>query len=203
MNLHQPPTELRTERLVLRRPRPEDAEAIFAYAGNPAVTRWMVWQTHRSIEDSRRHINNSLANYEIAEPRFYDFAIAGADAPESLIGTIGVGVRSLDHATAEYGYILHPDYWGRGYATEASREILRFAFVELGFNRIEAHCRVDNAASARVLEKCGLRHEGTERQSLFKEGRYHDVMVYSIVRADWDGITNPPRNAPEEPAATL
>ena len=88
---------------------------------------------------------------------------------------------------AEFGYWIGKEFWSRGYATEAAAAAIDYAFRSLGVNRVEALHFIGNSASGRVMEKCGMRHEGTLRQARKKWGEYVDVKVYAIVRGDWEG----------------
>lgn len=101
-----------------------------------------------------------------------------------LVGAIGLRVEP-EHARAEIGYWIGVPFWGRGYATEAAAAVVRFGFEEHPLNRIFAQVFRRNPASARVLEKIGLRHEGTLRQHLKKWGELVDVEYYAILRDEW------------------
>jgi RimJ/RimL family protein N-acetyltransferase len=85
------------------------------------------------------------------------------------------------------GYVINPRCWGRGYATEAAREMLRFGFGELELHRIEATCDVLNAASARVLEKIGMQREGLLREHMWLRDRWRSSYLYSILADEWEG----------------
>ena len=101
-----------------------------------------------------------------------------------LIGV--VGVMPEPHDQAEFGYWIGKPYWNRGYATEATAAVIRYAFETLGVNRVEASHFVRNPASGRVMEKCGMHLEGTLRQARKKYDEYVDVNVYSILRSEWE-----------------
>ncbi len=101
-----------------------------------------------------------------------------------LVGAIGLTINK-EHDHAEVGYWVGVPYWNRGYATEALREILRYAFEELSLNRVYAFHFTRNPASGRVLAKAGMRHEGAMRRHMKKWGQYVDVELYGIVREDW------------------
>ena len=85
----------------------------------------------------------------------------------------------------DLGYDLAPRYWGRGYATEAARAIVRFGFEELGLHRIWSWCIADNVASARVMEKVGMRLEGRQRDKERFKGRWWDRLLYAILEDEW------------------
>jgi RimJ/RimL family protein N-acetyltransferase len=110
------------------------------------------------------------------------FAITLADGGE-LVGAIGMRIQ-LESGRAEMGYWIGVPYWGRGFATEAARAIIEYGFGRLALNRIHAEHFTRNAASGRVLQKIGMRHEGTMRQGHKKWGEYVDSELYAILRSD-------------------
>jgi RimJ/RimL family protein N-acetyltransferase len=97
------------------------------------------------------------------------------------VGCIGLRVDFL-HSRGELGYWIGVPYWGRGYATEAARRLVGFAFDTLGLNRVHASCFSRNRASARVLEKAGLVREGVLRRHVRRFGRFEDLTLYGLVR---------------------
>lgn len=173
---------LETERLILRKLRPEDDRDVFDYASNPEVSKQVVWDTHESIEDSRSFIAAVMELYENGE-----VATWGIEHRESgkLIGTAGFAYWNIPHARAEIGYALGERYWGRGYMTEAARAMLDFGFNTMGLNRIEARCELENRGSERVMEKIGMSLEGVIRQHMYVKGSYRDLKLYSILRSEW------------------
>jgi ribosomal-protein-alanine N-acetyltransferase len=175
--------ELETERLLLRKMRLDDAEAMFAYASDPEVTRYVPWDTHRSMEDSESFLGFATEGYERG-----DFGGWGVvlkyDAV--FIGTSGIYVGyAPEHARAELGYVLSREYWGKGLMPEAVRAVIRFSFGRMGLNRVEARCIAENTASARVMEKAGMTYEGTLREREFIKGAYRDMKLYSILRREY------------------
>ncbi|MDX1587207.1 MAG: GNAT family N-acetyltransferase, partial [Balneolaceae bacterium] len=100
-----------------------------------------------------------------------------------LMGAVGLSLSSRNDS-AELGYWMGKPYWGRGFTTEASREVLEYAFGELKLNRVEAHHMSGNDASGRVLEKLGLQYEGLHRQRIKKWDEYKDVKCFAILRSD-------------------
>lgn len=99
-----------------------------------------------------------------------------------------IGVIPEPHDMAELGYWIGQEYWNHGYATEAAAAAIDYAFRILGVNRVEALHFVRNPASGRVMEKCGMKCEGTLRQARKKWDEYLDVRVYSILRSDWSAM---------------
>ena len=147
------PERVETARLVLRRPLPHDAEAIFArYASDPEVTALLSWPRHRSVEDTRAFLELSDAEWERWPAGPYLI-----EAREGrLLGSTGFAFQTPLHAVT--GYVLARDAWGRGYATEALAAVVSLA-PTLGLRRLEAECHAAHAASVRVLEKCGFVRE--------------------------------------------
>lgn len=171
---------IETQSLIFRRPRREDAEAIFArYASDPEVTRFLGWPRHKNIGDS-------LAFIEMSDTGWSGFPV-GSYLIESretgeLLGSSGLVFETV--LRASLGYVFARDAWGKGYATEtalAMKEIGRMA----GLIRLYAFCHVENIRSARVLEKSGFLLEGTLRKQYdfpnIGEGGPGDVHVYGMV----------------------
>lgn len=179
--------ELVTERLLLRRMCLDDAEAMFAYASDPEVTRYVLFETHRSIEDSREFLRSATEGYERG-----DFGSWGVVLKESgaFVGTCGLDVNyAPEHARAELGYVLSRGHWGQGLMTEAVRAVIRFGFGRMELNRIQARCIAENTASARVMEKAGMTYEGTLREREFIKGAYRDMKLYSVLRTEYRDAT--------------
>jgi len=114
------------------------------------------------------------------------FAVTLREGNE-FIGTVGLHVKP-DHDMAEIGYWIGVPYWGHGYATEAAGAVMRFGFETLSLNRIYAMHFARNPASGRVLQKLGMRHEGTLRQHIKKWDEYVDLECYGIVRAEFSSL---------------
>jgi RimJ/RimL family protein N-acetyltransferase len=112
----------------------------------------------------------------------HHFAITLRESGE-LVGAIGIDVEER-HARAELGYWIGVPYWGRGYATEAATAVVAHAFDDLGLNRVYAYHFTTNPASGRVLQKIGMRHEGTRRAHTRKGDAYLDSDAYAILRED-------------------
>lgn len=117
------------------------------------------------------------------DPHDINFAITLRESGE-LVGAIGL-VVGREHDRAEIGYWIAVEHWNRGYATEAARAVIRYGFEELNLNRIFAVHFARNAGSGRVMQKLGMRHEGSLREHLVKWGERIDVEVYGILRGDW------------------
>lgn len=119
-----------------------------------------------------------------AEGRIYSFAIERRD-DGALLGAIGI-TPDARHRRAEIGYWLGVAHWGRGYMGEAARRIVAFGFAGLGLQRVQATCLPRNPASARVMEKAGMRREGLLRGYVRKDGLQEDILLYAILREEWE-----------------
>jgi ribosomal-protein-alanine N-acetyltransferase len=106
-----------------------------------------------------------------------------------LVGLCGIAILQGTEE-GEIWYLIHPDSWGRGAATSAARELLKFGFTELGLHRIWACCLPENPASARVLEKAGLRREGYCHKNLKIHGEWKDSYLYAILAEEWRGFSS-------------
>jgi [ribosomal protein S5]-alanine N-acetyltransferase len=147
---------IETERLILRPPRAEDARRIFErYAGDPRVTQYLGWPTHRTIDDTKAFLAFCASEWQRwpAGPLLIESRASGA-----LLGSTGLNFESTQQAAT--GYVLAQDCWGFGYATEALGAMRDLA-ARLGVTRLYALCHPGHHASSRVLEKCGFALEGT------------------------------------------
>ena len=173
---------LEVDRLILRKMTPDDAEAVFAYASDPQVTRYVTWDTHRTIRDSKAFLKHNIRKYEREGEPDWGIVYKG---DHRFVGTCGFANWEADHARAEVGFVISKEYWGRGLALEALQAMISFGFERMGLNRIEARCIAENTASARVIEKAGMVYEGTLRQREFIKGTYQDMTLYAILKSEY------------------
>jgi len=154
-----PPEAFRTARLVLRRPRLDDAEAIFVnYAQDQEVTRYLTWPAHTELAQTQRFVASRLAAWESGEA--YEWVIT-VPPPDEALGMIALRVQGHK---ADLGYVLARPYWGQGLVTEAAQAVADWAFAQPEIHRVWAVCDVNNPASARVMAKIGMSYEGTLRR---------------------------------------
>lgn len=175
---------LQTKRLILRPWREEDAEQLFQYASDPRVGPFAGWPPHTSVENSRRIIRDVLS-----APETYAVCLRQNGEP---IGSIGLHRKDLATEDDEYelGYWIGRPFWGQGLIPEASRELLRHAFEDLGMRRIWCGYYDGNTKSRRVQEKLGfIYHHTTEgiEVKLMNEIRTGHVML--MTRDDWDKLS--------------
>jgi ribosomal-protein-alanine N-acetyltransferase len=172
---------LTTARLKLRPFTPGDAPLLAARAGAREIVDTTIAIPHPYSESQARDWISRIA---VSAAKGTEFAFA-VTCHEELIGAVGLRDTNREHGVAELGAWIAIDYWGKGYATEAARAVVRFGFEQLSLNRICAHHMVRNPASGRMLTKIGMKHEGCLRQRVRKWGLFEDVIVLSILREDW------------------
>jgi ribosomal-protein-alanine N-acetyltransferase len=167
-----------TPRLLLRPIAPDDAAAIFdAYAQDPEVTRYLVWRPHQRLADTQAYIAHCLTaqtsrTYVLTGRQ--DKVIRGA-----------IDIRQPTPHRLEFGYVLARPHWGRGLMTETLQAIVHWALAQPAIFRIGAVCDIDNIASARVMEKAGLTHEGLLRRWMIHPNisdEPRDCLAYGAAR---------------------
>lgn len=106
-----------------------------------------------------------------------------------LLGAIGLEA-SQRHKRAALGYWIGVPFWGKGYCTEASRAIIGYGFRNLGYHKITSHHMECNPASGRVMEKSGMKKEGMLCDEVFKDGRFHTIVVYGLINSEDSSAAN-------------
>jgi ribosomal-protein-alanine N-acetyltransferase len=178
----RPPT-LTTPRLVLRPFEEADAEPLFEYAKNPKVTRYTLWDHHKTVADTVAFVRD-YAQVRYREGMAEPYAITFSSDTTHPIGACGCFWVSQPNQTMELGYWVAEPYWGRGIVVEACRAVLDHAFRDHQPARMQARVIVGNEASVRVLDKLHFRYEGTLRSALKRGGNCEDVMMFAILRAE-------------------
>lgn len=174
---------LSTERLILRDFVADDWPAVLAYQQDPLYLRYYEW-TERSSDEVREFVGMFVAQ-QMAVPRNkFQLAVTRKETGQ-LIGNCGIRRPSPGAHSADIGFELDSQYWGQGYATEAARAVVAFGFTQLQMHRIWAWCIAENAGSARVLEKVGMRREGELREKEYFRGRWWDTLLYAILDHEW------------------
>ncbi len=173
---------LETERLWLRKMTPNDVDAIFSYASNEEVTKYVTWPVHRSHTDSEAFVQFVLSQYE--QGKIAPWGIEHKQ-DKQLIGTVDFVSWQPKHQIAELGYALSHHYWGLGLMTEAANELLALGFKSMDLVRIQARCFCENIGSRRVMEKIGMSYEGTLRKGFFSKGQHYNLKLYSILKEEF------------------
>lgn len=175
---------LETERLILRRFREDDAIGMYEnWASDSEVTKYLTWQTHKNVADSMEIINLWIKDYHKKE--VYQWAIQLKES-NKIIGSISLFDVDNHNENCELGYCIGRLFWNKGIVTEAALAVIKFAFKDVGFKRITACHDIGNPASGRVMEKCGLKYEGTLRKIIKNnKGELVDHKYYSIIMEDY------------------
>ena len=178
MLIHQGTRTIRTERLQLRRYMPSDAASMFQnYAADERVARFLTWTPYREEQELHPFLTDVIQSYEDA--RTYHWAM---DWRGQVIGSISAYQIDEKNHSCEVGYCLGVSYWNRGVTSEALAAVLDYLFEQVRFHRIYAKHDVENPASGRVMEKCGMRCEGRPREHYCRhDGSYSDALIYGIV----------------------
>ena len=184
MLTHKGTQRIETARLILRPFTTDDAQAMFSnWASDAEVTKFMTWPAHGSVEISRMVLEDWVKSYE--NENYYQWAIELKEigAP---IGSISVVRQNRSTEAAEIGYCIGKRWWHQGITSEALAAVIGFLFEEVGMNRIAALHDPNNPHSGGVMKKCGMRYEGTSRQSDRNNQGICDAAQYAILRNDWE-----------------
>ena len=180
---HKGTVTLESERLVLRQFLVSDAEDMYNnWATDAEVTKYLTWDPHESVDMTRDILTSWVETYERLES--YQWAMVIKDT-NKLVGSIGLVKHSNINEYCEVGYCCSRSVWGQGYMTEALKTINDFLFFQVGFERISAIHYAENTASGRVMQKVGMKHEGTKRHFYKKaEGVFIDCESYAVIKSD-------------------
>ncbi len=175
---------LETARLRLTLLNMDDAPHVYPFMADPEIaanTALIPYPYPPGAAESWIQATQATA----AHGEEYTFAIRlkQADGQDRFMGAIGIGADA-DAYRGQVGYWLGKPHWGQGYMTEALCRVIRFGFDELALHRVYATHFDFNPASGRVMQKAGMRYEGTQRGYLLKDGRYVDALLYAILRTD-------------------
>ena len=174
---------LQTKRLTIRDFEVADWEAVHSYGSECEVVQYLPFGPN-SEEDTKNFVQKVIA-FQRDEPR-QDFHLAAIlKAEKQLIGGCRIAVLDQLNRGGSIGYCFNRHFWGKGYATEAARALLDFGFEQLDLHRIFATCSSENIASARVLEKIGMRQEGYIREHEWIKGKWRDSLIYAILEHEW------------------
>ncbi len=185
---------LRTERLLLRPMRTDDAAPIAARRSDPDVARYQNWTTPYPLERAQTMVAEIVAMDGPVDDEWWMLTIADPD-DTIVLGDLVVHL-TWHGRTAEIGYTLARDAWGNGYAVEAATALVRYLFDDLGVTRVEAMLHPDNPASAMVLERSACCSRATPRSSFWVGDENSDDWIYGMIRDDWEAWRDRPRHPP-------
>ncbi|MCB0413680.1 MAG: GNAT family N-acetyltransferase [Bdellovibrionales bacterium] len=172
---------LETDRLILRPYRESDLNDIFSYASNPEVTRYLLWDAHKTIEDSKEFFEwiQSVTSREKGKV-FFVFAIELKESGK-VIGSIDF--KNTNKFGGQMDYVIGQPHWGKGYMSEAAAALKLWAFDNFPeIVRLQAYCQPENIGSKRVMEKIGMEYEGLRRKSFVVRNELVDLVHYALVR---------------------
>lgn len=177
---------LTTPRLLLREFEEADWRFTHPYESDPEVVRY---QSHgvRTPEESRDYIREVMVLARETPRHVYDFAVVLRE-DQRLIGRCGMRITDPELREAMIWYVLDRSRWGQGYTSEAARAVADFAFGTLGLHRMWADCDPRNPASARVMEKLGMRQEAHFRENSFYKGEWCDSLIYAMLDREWRAL---------------
>jgi len=178
--------KLITERLLIRDPVIEDLMEHHNLFSNEIAMRY--WQSSKtnSIEESREQLMKSIKEVDSKDRNLYFLKIFDKEKKE-YIGEIGysVGKKTPFGKIVGLGYALKENFWGKGYATEAAKKLIEFAFEENDVYRISAGCLKENTGSEKVLIKCGMIKEAEFKEYTFHENKLKDRVEYRLLKNEW------------------
>lgn len=167
-------------RIKLRELMEEDWEAVHAYASLEQVCGYQPWGPNTEAE-SKQFVEEVLQDAEEEPRKRYVYAII---FEEKMIGSAELRINSTQNQEGEIGYIIHPDFWNKGFATEAAKAVLSIGFRGFGLHRIYATCDPNNLASTTVLEKIGMQKEGFIREHIRMKSSWRDSFLYSMLEQE-------------------
>lgn len=180
---HQGTKIIETGRLLLRPFCADDAEPMFRnWESDPRVTEFLRWPTATDVSEARSVLAEWISGYE--RPDFYQWAIVLKELGEP-VGCISVVDMNERLDCVHIGYCIGSRWWRQGITSEAFAAIIPFLFGEVGANRIEAQHDPNNPGSGKVMQRCGLRYEGTLRQADWSNKGIVDACMYSLLRSEW------------------
>ena len=178
--------ELATPRLLLREFRQPDLDALVAYESQPEMRRFEKGMPDR--ETAQNFLERAIRTAGETPRTQYRLAIT-VPPEETVVGRVSLTSQNPDILEWELGWAVGVPHWGKGYASEAARQVLAFAFREMNAHRVVAFCHAGNTGSVKVMEKIGMKQEGCLRQTRWFNKRWEDEFVYAILESDFAGET--------------
>ena len=186
---------LETARLILRPFEEQDYPLILKISSDPDTVKYLFHWGHPGITpeaDAHRFLSHALNEWARTPVRVREYCIVLKETGETL-GEGSVEYWGDDGKTAELGWILTPEYRGKGYVTEAGRELIRYAFEEMQVDTVIAHCDTRNAPSYRVMERLNMHLDSMEKEcrpAKEPNGKMSDEYTYAIFRKEWEETRN-------------
>jgi RimJ/RimL family protein N-acetyltransferase len=180
----RPEYPLETARLVLRPFQARDLQDLYAFHSLPEVTRFLYWEA-RDLEQVRGVLEAKMRQGVLEdEGQMLALAVVWQEVGV-VVGEVSLHWLSRRHRQGEVGFVFHPGYQGRGLATEAAAVVLGLGFGDLGLHRMVGRCDAQNLASARLLERLGMRREAHFVENELFKGAWGDELVYAMLEHEW------------------
>ena len=175
--------KLETDRLILRRYVSEDAPAKYKnWTADPEVTKFLMWKPHPSEEYTQNITDVCVKQY--SDDKFYRWAIVFKDNGDEPIGDIAVVRMDEEVSMVHIGYCLGRAWWNKGIMSEALKAVMDFMFDIVGVNRIESRHDPRNPNSGKVMQKCGMKYEGTLRSADWNNQGICDASYYALLKSE-------------------
>lgn len=175
--------ELESERLRFRAYKIEDAEMLFQLRSHKLISKYMDTAIPKTTEDSLKRINGYHQAFD--EAKGITWAIIDKNSNQA-IGDFGIWRIDRQNSRGEIGYILHPDFWGKGYMREAMKTLITFGFKNLNLHSYEANVNIYNENSKALLLKFGFKLEAYFRENFYYDGQFLDSEIYCLLESDID-----------------
>lgn len=174
---------IETDNLILRKFTMEDAQAMYRnWASNKEVTKFLMWPAHKDISVTEKVLEEWVGNYSKRD--FYQWAIVLKRNTLEPIGTISVVSHDDNIGKAHIGYCIGQEWWHKGITSEALRNVIEFLFEKVDFQRIESRHDPRNMNSGEVMKKCGLKYEGTLKNSDWNNQGVCDACYYALLKSE-------------------
>jgi [ribosomal protein S5]-alanine N-acetyltransferase len=176
---------LETDRLIIRDHIQSDFESHHKLFSDSRVMSYLQdLQTH-NLRESRENLQKAIDEIDNPERTLYFLRIESTTGEH--VGEIGYTVTEFTPAgkLVHLGYFTYPEFWGKGYVTEALKEIMRFAFIDNDVFRITTGCLKENIGSERVMQKCGMTKEGEHKSAQWHDGKMKDRVSYRMLKDEW------------------
>ena len=170
---------IKTERLLLRRFVESDIKPYYDnYGCDQAVQEYIAWFDCKTLDDTEDFVHEHLKKYD--DPYFFGWVI---EYEGEVIGSIGCFNVNPFLSCCEIGYSIGSRWWNKGIVSEGAKAVVDYMFKEVGVHRIYASYTKENIASGRVMEKIGMKYEGTAVDGIMLEDGYHDLVYYAIINS--------------------
>lgn len=176
---------IETDRLTLRRYLETDYDDLLKLQSSPDVTRFLLYEP-KTPEQVKESLAGRLADVPLdTDGQALTVAVILRETGQH-VGEVTLFMNSTEHRIGEIGFVFHPDFHGRGYAAEASVELLRMGFEELGWHRIIGRLEARNTSSAALLRRLGMRQEAHFVRNEFLKGEWTDELIFAMLTEEWE-----------------